>query len=1007
MRRSLPLAAALLATAVVAQEPTPFLEAYLQKARELHAEGQTEPARIAVQRALERNDRSLAALRLLAELAKTVSDLDQAVHSLHRWTDIVQAQSKAPVPAAERKAVAEELLALDPEALSWGRLQDGYVKELLRLGKAYRGRKDWIAAIEVYHHVLEVDPEHKAASAAIREIRRTGGREVAVEDVFAGADPTFGKTPEQLQREDRAHASWDTAWKKQTDNYRYRTNAGYLVLETSAIAMEQMNRFYRRFFRYKEDGGKTPKIEVRVFNDRDEYLELGQSPAEWSGGQFTGSAVETYLGGTTGKESVRNMYRTLFHEAAHQFVSLTGPVPGWLNEAYASFFEGCVILSNGMVRWNQAPPGRLFPLAARLEQGWMTDADDGVRDTSGAWATPQRAPTLRILVGGKYTWGPPWYAPTWGVVYFLFNYRADDGQPVYRDALHAYYQSFKKGQPGNPVAHFEEIVLRGAPLSPVQKIDGLDDIWRQWILQLRDRHTGKSDAGDELSRFGDAAAAREDWNAALEFYEEALRDRPGDPDLLEKTGAVLEKLGDGGRAAAMYRQLKRELELDGGTAEERYQVAVRKVTQLDPLARRYRDLQSKLSEQGIALAKGYEERGLPTMALEIARRMSAGFSIEEALSYYVAVARRTGVTLARWRLAYDESTLDGWSSSDDSYQAYGRTIRAKVEDDGDGRLVTRQLVCDVPFDADYSLEAEMRLSGEGDGGQASTWMGLCFGQKGDQNFHGVLLHQKGFMDISTNRGGTWEVVDHRSVPVGDTWHRLRIDVGDKTLDVYLDGLYVRELEFASAETLRGSFGLITGVGAAHYRNIRLLARDRHDPAAAIERRLAMERIAEDASLRRPGAFAGQPPPPLAINGWVQGDPVTLAELRGRPVFLAFWTPAQDRVIPTAELYVHLAERGRPHDMVMVLVCDGGTTIPDLRAHLKAHPIPGAHIGIDDPNRTFEAYFVKAGHHGMPRVLLLDRDGNVVFEGDPGLRSGERWQPGTGTYLDGPLDKILK
>jgi tetratricopeptide (TPR) repeat protein len=976
-------------------------------ARERLGAGKPEEALAAVRRALELDRNNLPALRLLAELALAQGDKDEAVHALHSWSEIVQAQRKPAVPARDLKAVSEQLLSLDPEAKSWSKLQDDYVAQLLVLLRDYKKRKDWLAAIEVCNHVLEIDPEQREAAAAIDEIRRTGGKEVAVDDVFAGGDPTLGKSPDELRAEDQKHRDWDNAWTKQTENYRYRTNAGFVVLETAAIAMEQVNRLYRKLFHYKEEGGKTPKIEVRIFASRDEYLKRGTNPVEWSGGQFTGDSVETYVGGVTGQDSIRSMYGTLFHEAAHQFVSLTGPsVPGWLNEAYASFFEGCVILSNGSVRWNQAPPHRLFPLATRLEHGWMRDANDGVRDEKGEWATPRCAPTVRTVVSASYEWGPPWYAPTWGLVYFLYNYRSTDGRPVYRDPLHAYYESFKKGQPQDQVAHFEEVVLRGSPLSPVKKIDELDAIWKAWTLELRDRHTGKLAGGDELIRFGDAARDRGELQAALEFYEEALIDFPSNIELLQNVADVAEKLKLNARAAAVQRRLKRELELQGLTADPRYTQVASKVLRLDPLAQRYAQLQSKLAQQGLQLAQGYEERGLPTMALEIARRMSGRFSLPAALDFYVDVARRTGKTLARWRRAYDGRSLDGWSGSREGHQAYGQEIRAHVTGtaQGDG-ILTQELVCDVTFDADFSLEAEMRADTGGDG--KASWMGLCFGRKGDQNFHAVMLHPDGFMDISTNRGGVWEVRDHRSAPIGDAWHRLRIDVTGKTLDVYLDGLYVRALDYPNPETVRGAFGLITGAGKASYRNIRILARDAFDPAVAIERRLAMERIAQDASLRQSGSFAGGKPPALTIDTWVQGEAANLDELTGKPVVLAFWSPVQDEVIPTAAYLAHLADAGRDAGVQLVVICDGGTKADALKEYLKEHPIPGARIGIDEFDEVLPAYWVKESHHGLPRILLLDRSGIVVFEGDPGLRAGVGWKPGTETYVDAAFDRLLR
>ncbi|MDO8348825.1 MAG: hypothetical protein Q7T30_01215, partial [Planctomycetota bacterium] len=966
-RLSLALSLALLASPLAnAQDPHPgFVATYLAEARGQLAAGDTMAARAAIDRALERDGRSLPALQLLAAIATSQNDLDTAVHALHRWLDVFDARRDKKV-AAERKAVFDQLAPLDSEAAGWEKLQNQYVAGLADIGRQYRSKKDLLGALDVFAHLLQIAPDHPDALAAIQQIRTTGGREVAVEDVYAGSDPTAGLSEDELQKLDREHAEWDVAFTDQSDNYRYRTDAGFLVLKTARIAMEQMNVFYRRFFHFMEDGGKTPAIEIRIFKNRDEYLKLGVGPPQpWSGGHFTGDAVETYAGGVSGKESVREMYGTLFHEAAHQFVSMTGPmVPGWLNEAYASFFEGCVILSNGSVQWNRVPPGRLFPLAQRLEQGWMADASEAGPGPNGEWTEPQKAPTFRTIVTGGYQWGPPWYAPTWGVVYFLYNYRAVDGRLVWRDALHSYYLSFKRGQPKDPAAHFEEVVLRGSKLSPVATLAELDPIWRDWILRLRDRETGALDVGDELLQFAKNALARGEKDVALEFLDEARERRPGDAEVLWQLAGVLEAVKKKGLASARYREFRRALEVAGKTGDARHGEAGKKIEALDPLVSRYRALKKKLAEQGLLLAQGYEQRQLPTMALEIARRMTASYSIPEAMDYYTALAGRTGKSLARWRVAYDERSLAGWSGGGDGgFSAYGKLLRARVERDGE-RMVTRELVCDVTFDGDFSLSAELQVPAKADGeGWAGDLVGLCFGRKADANFHAVLLHPKGFLDVSSNRGGVWTVHDHRSVPVGSSWHTLRIDVTGNQLDVYYDGLFVRSLGFADAAAVRGGFGLVCGPGEAQFRNVRLLARDAFDPAARIERELAMAKVMSDPSQRTPGTFSGFVPPDLGELEFVQGEPVTLGALRQRPVMLVFWSPAQDKIIPCTSWLAHAQQRGASKGLAVLVVADAGSTAADVQALLANTPLPGTTIAIDGSGATYDAFFLKPGFFG--------------------------------------------
>ncbi len=920
----------------------PYLDKYLGNAARLREEGDVAGARAAIEKALERDDRHLEALRALAELAEEGGDIDTSVWAYHRWLNVVDSAKKPAASRKVRKEVLEKLALLDLRAEDFVNLTDDHLAQLAKLARDHAKKGRFHSALEVYAEMLLIDPYHADARAGIKFIRRTGGKDVAVEDAFAGSgDPTEGLDPEWLAKENAKHEEWENAWTKETENYRYKTNAGFLVLQTSSIAMEQMNQAYRKFFKYKEDGGATPKITVMVYKNRDEYLKYNNKPKnDWTGGFFNGSSVQTFLGGPSGTETIRQMYGTLFHEAAHQFVSLTGRggVPGWLNEGYASFFEGTTILSNGSVRWNQPATHRLFPLARRMESGWMADYKEGVRDEEGEWATPQNAPSLRILVENQYQWGPPWYAPTWGVVFFLYNYRNDEGQLVYRDSLREYYYSGagSKGF-GDRVNHFEAFVIDKAPLSPVEDIDALNEIWKDWILELRDIQLGKRAARKSNFEHGTAALDRGETDVAVEFLEEAYLHQPEDPEVLWKLAGALEsqKLLD--RAAGLYLQFTRELELRGKTDDPRYEVGKEKLRKLDPLFRRHVSLKVKMLERGLELAKSYRNRDMPLMALEIARRMSAQFSLPEALDFYSQVAEETGKSLARWKVAYNELDLSGWSGSD-AYDAYGAMIEARLVDDeaagrAPGEFFTADLTYDAAFSGDYSLEAEMRLTKE-----SSTIAGLTFGRKDANTTHAVILHPTGYLDISTKDGGQWTFRDHRTVAMRPEWQKLRIDLVGKVLDVYLNDQYIRSLEMPSRDSVQGGFGLITGTGEVSYRHLRYLARDPYDPAARIERELALAKVA-NAEIDRPtGTFSGTTPPAFTEGiAWLQrGDQtaavsasskgldsrLTLEDLHGRPSALIFWSANQEQIIPTAKYYDKLAKQYHKYGYQFVLMIGG-------------------------------------------------------------------------------------
>ncbi len=996
----------------------PFVEKFIN-ASQRHFEEKDYVAALAdIERALERDDQHFGALEQWAKIATAMGDHDTAAYAWHTWLNIAKAADKSIVSRKKIKEVTQSLDQLDPFADQFTDLSGDYIKELFKIEKSHSDKGRHHSAIKVIQEILHIDPLLKRAQDRLKEIERNGGADTATVDLYAGTDPTAGVDSEWLEENNKKHSEWSNRWFLETEHYRIHTNASYLVLKTAGIAMDQMNMAYRKFFHYKEDGGAVPKIDVNVFKNRDEYLKLGQGPpVDWSAGHFTGNAVETYQGGTEGKDGLIEMYHTLFHEAAHQFVSLTGKggVPGWLNEAYASFFEGTDILSNGTVRWNRVNAGRLFALAPRLEAGWMDDYNDGTRDDDGEWATPEKAPSLRVLIENQYQWGPPWYAPTWGVVYFLYNYRnPDTGRAVLRAPLHDYYLS-GAGSKGfsQRIEHFEEFVLSGAN-APVETVDELNVIMRDWLLRLRDQTIGKESPEDELLAFADMALERGEYDLALELLSEALLYSPDDIEAQWEMAKLLHELDLDDRAAAMYGRFANEVALRGIDDDPRLEKARTLMEELDPLFKKHKKLQLKLEEQGLELAHQYYDQKMYRMAMEITRRMSASWSMPDAMAFYTQIAIETGISLARWKVAYNEMSLDGWRPQGEEkyYRAYGKMIEAAIVNDETiemtgGDLQTQALIYDTSISSDFSLETEIKFSNLEPG-----MLGLCFGYKDSKNTQVVMLHRKGSLEVKTQIGGEWIPRDKQQIPFGNTWHKLRIDVvtqiGPKALvDIYFDDKYLRTVKM-SRDAVRGSFGLFTTTGNGAYRHIRMLRRDAHDPAARIERQLTLEKRLSDPEARAPGVFQGLIPPNITqFEGeWIQGEAVDLEQRKGSLTVVAFWTAHQDELIPTSAYYSMLAQKYRKYGLKFVCVC---TNQPHSKQQVldwvASHPLDDISLYYDTLYKIYPAYSIGNGGLDIPRIIVLDVDGKVYWEGDPNLPLKRGWDPKA--PITTPLDTILE
>ncbi|MEL6429530.1 MAG: hypothetical protein AAFR54_10160 [Planctomycetota bacterium] len=1029
------LASALALPSALPQDDPPGVAQILGVAERRLQQGDLDGARERIRRAQERDAKSLAAWDLRARWAAKAGDTDERTYSLHNLMRLAVAQGR---PKAEIEAIRERLYAVDPIAPDLVGMRLAFLEQLFEVAERYADEDRPHGAIRVYKQVLALDPENARAQSAIEELASSPDPSLAGDakpkDLFADV------TVEWIEEFDAEHNTWKTKAKLERDNYVTYTDAGYEVLVRTAEAMEQMNAFYRQFFQYgtEEDGGAVPRIDVNVFKNRDGYLKLGIGPpVEWSGGHFTGGAVETYIGGG----GFSGMTGTLFHEAAHQFVSLATTATGWLNEGLASFFEGTRILPNGTVIMNMPATHRLIPLAERMERGWMSAADDGI-DPDDPNTTPERAPTFAIILENFYQWGPPWYAPTWGVVYFLYNYQDPiDGRFVYRAAFQTFIN--KSGGRVGPgaVRNFEEVVLAN-PLPPLDGVERpedapdvelpetaaeLDAVWKKWTLRLRDETTGAVEVTRPYKDWGRYAVLNEDYINAKEHFEKGLVEDPGDVELLGLFADLLaEHLDDEDRASKLLLEAIQRVEENEPVDEDLLARLEKRYGKLDPNRKRLGAVMDELRAASRGIVERYKGAGLDLMAMDVSWRLGTELGISDLLLAYEEIVRRTDRTTDIWRLAYNEQNLEGWNA-----QGTDRVFEpASVDLSGDFGTFSEtaydfsSLTLDTVAGGDFSMSARVQAPK----GKVN-FCGFVFGQKTDNTFHSMILFPErtkvaqgvattGFVDLMSNFGGTTKTWRHVPVDVSieegassaDRYYDMRLDVSGRVVDLWFDGDLVASHEFPNTDVVRGRFGLLMGPGAAKFRDVRYLARDPRDPAGAIrrERKLEELRAAGDGAVG--GSYLGLRPPFPSVEKWVSGDARSnWSDVGPVPQLLVFFSIGQNDTVAIDGWLRDLAEKHADAGLEIVAVTspeDGDS----IEAYLEGNEFPGS-VGVDTrPPGTFgigdsfEKFSI--ARFNLPRLLLLDIDGRVVWEGDPGFSANQGYAPGATSYLDAPLDELL-
>jgi hypothetical protein len=746
-------------------------------------------------------------LDLASRAAAAAGDNDQAL-----WYASLAVEQAAPGKEKQIAEIQKRAAELDPLQGKNQAVIGAYAQALLAVGEKCASKKLYATAVELFQRCKGTP----AAAQAEVELGKIYDNKPAVEALLdSGVDvPIKAKKKRSaaaVAKEDKKHATWATAYQIKGKCYTIITDMGSDMAEQISLAMEQINRFYRKMFHIKEQGGDTAHVTIKVFRTRAEF----DAHARDKGDPVMAPGVKGFFVASANKVCTYDtreegfppsfLWSTLFHESSHQFTSLTffgNPVPTWLNEGTASYFEGARLRSNGTVETNLVADLRLTELKIHLDEGNPTLADVVSYPKQGSYP------------GEYYPFG-------WGLAYFLNNYEDDKSVRVYKPIYHEYMLSYKSGNPPDPMARFVEYFVTKAKQPGVASFADFEKRWKAWILALFDIQYGGRDKADVLLARARKQRADKQPEAALDSYRWALRKRPGDlratyelAELLSEMKRDDAALLNFQRARAIARSLEDRAKPvasgDTTTAAEIIDKASARISQIDKTANdSLNAADAALLAAALETAKAYAEAKLPMTALRLIDQSQGSMGVTSELQKLRAeIAKSSNADTRRWRRVAIGADLAEWEAGE-GWSAQGESLVASSESLG-------QCFWNEELPDRYGFQVRTDASQLDKG----SVIGIAFGAAGSSLQVLAIYPDGDIVAIEVKKGGVKVVkqVGHvdkaqlASVVIG-------IEVSQGSVEFTLDGKSAAKRDYPP-DDLEGAVGLVIYKGKGTFSEIK-------------------------------------------------------------------------------------------------------------------------------------------------------------------------------------------